>query len=150
MSVFVPLFEHKCYICMVPVWWYFTQMYGFCKYVSTRVNMEDRLYKSNYFLRHNKGGHKLSQLVWRHPYIQSNLSWVVTHGECQKWPLKRGSVKMDQSCHQMDCQALSQNIIDVFMDVNEHKLCWIMYMVYAFFSGIQCINVLNFQILFVK
>jgi hypothetical protein len=57
---------------------------------------------------------------------------------------------MDQSCHQMDCQALSQNIIDVFMDVNEHKLCWIMYMVYAFFSGIQCINVLNFQILFVK
>jgi len=36
------------------------------------------------------------------------------------------------------------------MDVNEHKLCWIMYMVYAFFSGIQCINVLNFQILFVK
>ena len=78
--------------------------------------------------------------------IQSNLSWAVTHGECQKWPLKRGSVKTDQSCHQMDCQALSRNIVQnvhVFMDVNEHKLCWIMYMVYAIFSGIQCINVLK-------
>jgi hypothetical protein len=57
---------------------------------------------------------------------------------------------MDQSCHQMDCQALSRNIIHVFMDVNEHKLCWMMYMVYAFYSGIQCIKVLNFQIIFVK
>jgi hypothetical protein len=39
-----------------------------------------------------------------------------------------------------------------FMDVNEHKLCGIMYMVYmyAFFSGIKCINVLNVQILFIK
>ena len=27
----------------------------------------------------------------------------------ERWPLKRGSVKTDQSCHQMDCQALSRN-----------------------------------------
>jgi hypothetical protein len=66
--------------------------------------------------------------------VLSPHSWGMSKVISQeRWPLKRGSVKTDQSCHQMDCQALSRNIIHVFMDVNEHKLCWIMYMVYAFY-----------------
>ena len=65
------------------------------------------------------------------PVFLGGHSWGMSKVTSQeRWPLKRGSVKMDQSCHQMDCQALSCNTfctcIYEIMDVNEHKLCWIM------------------------
>ena len=43
---------------------------------------------------------------------------------------------MDQSCHQMDCQALSRNIIHVFMDV--HGVCILFR--YSMYKGIKFSN----------
>jgi hypothetical protein len=42
--------------------------------------------------------------------VLSGHSWGMSKVTSQeRWPLRRGSVKTDQSCHQMDCQALSRN-----------------------------------------
>jgi len=44
-----------------------------------------------------------------------------------KSDLSRGSLKMDQSCHQMDCQALSCNTFCtcIYECKWTYKLCWI-------------------------
>jgi hypothetical protein len=38
------LFEHMCYACMVQIWWYFTRLYGFCKY-SQKANILNKQFR---------------------------------------------------------------------------------------------------------
>ena len=54
----------------------------------------------------------LSKVWYTVKPVLGGHSWGVSKVTSQeRWPLKRGSVKTDQSCHQMDCQALSRNTI---------------------------------------
>jgi hypothetical protein len=78
-------------------------------------------------------------------------SWGMSKVTSQeRWSLKRGSVKTDQSCHQMDCQALSRNTFCTCIYGCKWTQVMLNNVVQSLFFKCICINVYTYICLYVN